>query len=400
LKRPGLCYTLMADSDGLPGGVHQLRLTRNRRQNSRLFSLNQKITGLAIIIFTLAVLIAVTFYGFFQVDPSIYRAEKGKTEPSEPLIIVWEYAAIETEPSTISRMPSLQIVSPTWFHIIDETGTIESHFDKDYLLWARERGYDVWALVTNSFDPDITAAILSNEEIRYSIVENLISLALKYELEGLNIDFENFHSDYRDLFTKFISELAERCREENIIVSVDVTMISNSTHWSGGYDRAALAEAANYIILMAYDEHWVTSPVAGSVASLPWVERGLARVLNEVPPEKLILGVPFYTRLWQIDKSGDEPLVLNSWSYSMPRAEEIIEENEANIHWDSDALQYVATYTKNGLDYIMWLEDTTSMSYRLELVNRYELAGVAGWRRGLEKEEIWLLIDDWQTITR
>ncbi len=372
-----------------------MSLTKNRRRNPRLISLNKKITGLAIIILTFAILVAVTYYGVFQVDPSIHTAENDNTDLPEPLVIVWEYAAIEAEPSSISQMPSLQVVSPTWFHIVDETGTIDSQFDKDYLIWARERGYDIWALVTNNFDPDITAAILSNEEVRQNIVEELIGLALKYELEGLNIDFENFHSDYRDLFTKFVSELAERCREENLILSVDVTMLSTSAYWSGGYDRAALSEAADYIILMAYDQHWGSSPVAGSVASLPWVEHGLAQVLHEIPPEKLILGVPFYTRLWQIDKSGDEPLVINSWSYSMHRAEEIIEENEANIQWDSDALQYVATYTENGLDYKMWLEDTTSMSYRLELVSRYELAGIAGWRRGLETEEIWELIDDW-----
>ncbi len=377
-----------------------MRLPNSRRQKQRLLFLNRKITGIAVIIATLVILFAAAFYGFSKADPPQRAVENKKTAPPDPMVIVWEYAAIGADPASIDPMPSVDIISPTWFHIIDEEGTIDSQFDRDYLNWARERGYDIWALVTNDFDPDITAAILSDEETRQSIVEELSELALEYELEGLNIDFENFHSDYRDLFTKFVSELAERCREKNIIVSVDVTMISNSAYWSGNYDRAALAEAADYIILMAYDEHWASSPVAGSVASLPWVERGLVQVLSEVPPEKLILGVPFYTRLWEVDKSGDEPLVLNSWAYSMHRAEEIIEDNEAKIHWDSEALQHVASYTKDGLNYKMWLEDTTSMSYRLELVDRFELAGVAGWRRGLEKEEIWGLIDDWLSATK
>ncbi len=376
-----------------------MTLPNSGRQKQRLLSLNRKITGITVIIATLVILFTATFYGFIKADPSQLAVENKKTTPPDPMVIVWEYAAIGADPASINPIPSVEIISPTWFHIIDEEGTIDSQFDRDYLIWAREHGYDIWALVTNDFDPDITAAILSDEETRQSIVEELIELALEYELEGLNIDFENFHSDYRDLFTRFVSELAERCREENIIVSVDVTMISNSAYWSGNYDRAALSEAVDYIILMAYDQHWASSPTAGSVASLPWVERGLVQVLNEVPPEKLILGVPFYTRLWQVDKSGDEPLVLNSWSYSMHRAEGIIEDNEAKVHWDSEALQHVASYNKDGLNYIMWLEDTTSMSYRLELVDRFELAGVAGWRRGLEKEEIWELIDDWRTAT-
>jgi len=137
------------------------------------------------------------------------------------------------------------------------------------------------------------------------------------------------------------------------------------------------------------------SPVAGSAASLPWVEQGLQLILSQVPPEQLILGVPFYTRLWELEHIGETRQVLKSWSYSMHRAQEIIEENDAVIEWDENARQHTASFTRDGLDYVMWLEETTSMSYRLNLVSRYELAGMAGWRRGLEKGEIWTLINDW-----
>jgi spore germination protein YaaH len=356
---------------------------------------------IAIIIFLFAILL---FFLFIHDEPPeepipeepILEAE---VPPAPPLVLVWEYAPVAPDPTTIGPMNPVQIVSPTWFQITNKAGTIDNQVDKNYLNWARERGYGIWPLVTNSFDPEITAAILSRFWIRHKIVNDLIDLALYYDFDGINIDFENFHVDYRNLFSKFISELAGRCREENLVLSVDVTMISSSQFWSAGYDRETLATEVDYLILMAYDEHYSASPTAGSVSSLPWVEKGLRRILQEVPAEKLILGVPFYTRLWKIDNSGDKPLVLDCRSYSMQRASEIMEENETEIYWDLEAKQHVASYSKDNLDYIMWLEDTASMFYRLELVERYNLAGIAGWRRGLEKDTIWHLVEDWLAET-
>lgn len=312
----------------------------------------------------------------------------------EPIVVIWEYSEIETKYSNIDPMEPLDVVSPTWFAITDTDGTVSSKVDQGYLQWAKGRGYQVWGLVTNSFDPDITAAILTDEQVMLEIVDNLIGLAIEHNLDGINVDFENFHSDYKTLFTKFVSELAARCRQAGLLLSVDVSMISTSEYWSMGYDRAKLAAVADFIILMAYDEHWQSSPVAGSVASLPWVETGLQRVLTEVPAEKLLLGVPFYSRLWEIDDRAGEELVLNSWSYSMYRAEEIIADYGAKIYFDEYARQHVAEYRKNGLLYKMWLEDNYSMRERLILMEKYNLAGLAAWRRGLETPEIWDLIGE------
>ena len=322
-------------------------------------------------------------------------SEESSLPESDPLIIVWELVGPDINYELVGDLGPVQVVAPTWFHLSDSLGNIRSDFDPHYLTWARERGYLVWALVTNSFDPDITADLLADDQLKRSFAAKLVALAVEYELDGLNIDFENFHYQYRDHFTGFIGELAELCRAENLILSVNVTMLSGSEYWSMGYDRAALAAEADYIIVMAYDEHWASSPVAGSVASLPWVEAGLQQLLNEIPPEKLILGVPFYTRLWVIDESDAIPEVVNSWSYSMQRAAEIVAENEAEIYFDDQAGQHVAVYEKEGLVYKMWLEDSMSMRRRLELVKEYNLAGLAGWRRGLETPDIWELMEDY-----
>ena len=340
-------------------------------------------TAVIIVIFTTALIIS-----FYPAGPV------NLIKSSTPLVIVWELAETNPDLKEIGPLHPVHVVSPTWFKIVDHNGTISRQVDPDYIEWARDRGYQIWPLASNSFDPDITAAVLVNPQIRNNVVNELIEVALFYDFDGLNIDFENFHSDYRDYFTTFITELSYRCREENLVLSVDVTMISSSEYWSLGYDRAALAKEADYIILMAYDEHWQSSPVAGSVASLPWVENGLKQVLREVPAEKLILGLPFYTRLFEIDKSGINPVVLNSWSYSMKRAGEIVTDNNAEITWDVNAKQHVAVYTKNNLTYKMWLEDERSIQKRLDLVRQYSLAGLAGWRRGLELEETWDLISD------
>ena len=312
---------------------------------------------------------------------------------NEPLVMVWELVGSEVDYDLIGNLGPVQVVAPTWFHLDDSLGNVRSDFDPLYLQWTRDRGYMVWALVTNSFDPDLTAALLSDDQSRRFFAEKIVSLAVEHNLEGLNIDFENFHYDYRDHFTGFIRELAELCRAEDLVLSVDVTMPSNSEYWSLGYDRVALATEADYIIVMAYDEHWASSPVAGSVASLPWVEAGLQQLLNKIPPGKLILGVPFYTRLWVIDETGATPQVVNSWSYSMMRAAEIVADNEAIITFDDQAGQHLAVYEKEGLIYKMWLEDSVSMRRRLELVKKYNLAGLAGWRRGLETPEIWELME-------
>lgn len=317
------------------------------------------------------------------------EAEERSRPEGYPLVIVWDLMGHNIDYNLIGDLGPVQVVVPSWFHLADEYGNVRSDFDPQYLKWTRERDYQVWALVTNSFDPDLTAELLVNDQSRYSFAKQLVALAVDFQIDGLNIDFENFHSDYRDHFTSLIAELAELCRAENLILSVDVAMLSSSEYWSLGYDRAALAAEADYIIVMAYDEHYASSPVAGPVASLPWVEAGLQQLLNIIPAEKLIFGVPFYTRLFVIDETGATPQVVNSWSYSMIRAAEIVAENEAIITFDDQAGQHLAIYEEEGLTHKMWLEDSDSMCRRLELVKKYNLAGLAGWRRGLETPDIW-----------
>ncbi len=338
-------------------------------------------------------------------EPATEREElppkREKTEIEHPITLVWEFAYISPDTSKIGEMEPVDVVSPTWFHVDDKEGNIRDIADPAYVEWARERGYQVWALVTNSFDPELTAAVLTSSSKRKHIINQLVTLANEYNLDGINIDFENFHYDYRDYFTQFMRELAPLCREQGLVLSVDVTIKSLSEYYGLSYDREALAGLVDYVALMAYDEHWGNSPVAGSVSSLPWVEKGIELTLEEVPPEKLLLGVPFYTRLWEIEEVEEEEeeeendQKVSSNAYSMMRIDEILsEQDDVEIEWDKEAKQNLAVYEDDYKTYKVWLEDEDSMRQRIEFINEHNLAGVAAWRRGFEKPAIWKLINE------
>ncbi len=313
----------------------------------------------------------------------------------ERISLVWEYVQQESpSPEELEAMPGVNVVSPTWFSLRDEQGNLDNRASAAYVSWAHEQGYQVWALVSNSFDRDLSAAVLGDSRKRRRVIEQLLVFAELYDLDGINVDFENMYLQDRDNFTQFMREFAPLAREQGLVLSVDVTVKSSSEHWSMIYDRQNLAETVDYVILMAYDEHWAASPVAGSVASLPWVERGLQGVLEEVPAKKLLLGVPFYARLWEIELLEDGSEEVSSRAFGMDRLQRILEEHGAETVFCPQTGQNFASYTEQGKEYRAWIEDLESLSRRWQLIERYNLAGVAAWRRGFENEAVWELFEE------
>ncbi|MFP4201206.1 MAG: glycosyl hydrolase family 18 protein, partial [Clostridia bacterium] len=310
----------------------------------------------------------------------------------ERVTLVWEHvSSVNPDVEDIGEMPGLNVISPTWFSLEDERGRFASRADVGYVRWAKERGLLVWGLATNSFDPELTAAALRDPDAREEMVRQLITYAAMYRLDGINIDFENVYFEDRELLTQFIRELAPRAHALGLTLSMDVTMISTSRTWSMCYDREALAGVVDYLILMAYDEHWASSPVAGSVGSLPWVENGLRAVLKEVPADRLILGIPFYTRVWR-EVSDGSAVQVDSEAIGMNTQKTILKEHEEKVTWDERAAQYYLEYQDGEDSFKIWIENETSLRARLNLVQRYDLAGVAAWRRGLEIPEFWPII--------
>lgn len=296
--------------------------------------------------------------------------------------------------SGVAKIEGLDVISPTWFTLSSANGDYANIASLDYTSWAHKNGYKVWALAGNNFDRDLTSKVLNNEAARKNAVDNLIKFIKDYNLDGINIDFEYMYTSDKDLFTKFVGELYQKTKPLGVKLSVDVTVIAYNSDWSSCYDRKALSQVSDYIALMAYDQYWTGSPVSGSVSQLKWVEDNLKKVLLEVPNNKLLLGIPFYTRVWKEAYADNGKLVVTSSSVSMQTAERLAAENNAARTWDAVSGQFFVTYKKDGAVYKIWMEDEASVKLRVEMANMYDLAGVASWRMGFEKPQIWEVIND------
>lgn len=330
-------------------------------------------------------------------EPEVVVAERREERhiPWKPLggkiNLTWEQVgARNPDTSAIGDMPGLNVVSPTWFYLADDDGTVGNKASHAYVNWAHERGYQVWALFSNDFNPDRTRAVLSDYGKRLNVIRQLLHYAEAYRLQGINIDFENVYMEDKEMLTQFVRELTPYLHEQGLVVSIDVTIRGGSPMWSLFLDRKALGETVDYMAVMTYDQHWASSPVAGSVAELGWTEKGIADIIREdhVPPEKLLLGVPFYTYIWTEEKEGGQTKV-RSRAVGISYTERLLAEKGLEPVFDEAAGQDYVEYEEDGKRVRIWLENEKSMRARMEIVNKYGLAGVASWRRGLETPEIW-----------
>ncbi|WP_338452350.1 glycosyl hydrolase family 18 protein [Niallia oryzisoli] len=305
-----------------------------------------------------------------------------------PIHLTWE--AVYTKnpnPAMIPEMPGVNVVSPTWFELSGADGTVKNLGSQDYVNWAKNRGYQVWGLFSNAFDPDLTHEALQHYETRQIIIQQLLEYSKMYHLDGINIDIENVREEDGPIVTQFVREAAPYFHEAGLIVSMDITFITTG-NWSAFYERERLAEVVDYLIVMAYDEHWGSSQKAGSVASLPWVEENLQRLLQEVPNEKLILGVPLYTRLWEEKATGE----VTSKAMSMSEVKEWLSLNSVTPSYDESSGQNYAEVIDPATNstYRIWLEDDLSLNKRADLALKYDLKGVASWSRTFADETAWL----------
>ncbi|CAM4492933.1 glycosyl hydrolase family 18 protein [Paenibacillus phoenicis] len=310
---------------------------------------------------------------------------------SKTVNMTWEAVyQVAPKPSSIGKLPGVNVVSPTWFSLVDGKGNVQSKADSAYVKWAHGQGMQVWGLFNNSFDPDLTSKALSSFENRLTTILQMLHYAKLYDLDGINIDYENVYTKDGENLTQFMRELRPLAEEQGLIVSIDVTPKSNSEMWSAFLDRRALAQAVDYLVLMAYDEHWAASPVAGSVASLPWVRSSVTRILEEddVPPSKLILGIPLYTRVWT-ETVKDGITEIKSKAIGMDKAQQIIAEKKLKPRFSEETEQnYVEYKDKEGLQRI-WLEDAESLKRRVEVAKSMKLAGIATWTRAFASDEAW-----------
>lgn len=313
-----------------------------------------------------------------------------KEEIKEKYNMFWQYGS---ELTTLGeeKISGINVVSPTWYELKNTSGEISSKFSQEYYNKAKEYGYEIWPIITNgidssSYSPENTSAMLNSEKSRETFIKNIVNIAKENKIDGINIDFEAMKDDDRDLFTQFIRELAPILRQNNIKLSVDMYFVRY-------IDRERVGEAADYIVLMGYDHRGAWSSEAGSIAEVSWVEENIESLLNDsnIPASKIILGVPFYTRLWQI-KAGDTNITTKV--YTMKDCKSFVEEKNLSTTWDEYAGQNYAEYTSGDITYKLWIEDVNSIKRRVETVNKYNLAGITGWRKGFETNDIWQVINE------
>ncbi|OMF21541.1 glycosyl hydrolase family 18 protein [Paenibacillus sp. FSL H8-0259] len=314
------------------------------------------------------------------------RSWKGK-----PVNMFWE-AVYERKPNPakFADLPGINVVSPTWFSIIDVNGNVRSQADSAYVEWAHTQGMEVWGLLSNSFEADLTTEALSTYDRRMNTIVQMLKYADLYNLDGINIDFENVYTKDGPNVTQFMRELKPMTQSRNLIVSIDVTPKSNSEMWSLFLDRRALGAVSDFLIVMAYDEHWAASPVAGSVASLPWVKNSISRIIEEdaVPAEKLILGIPLYTRIWT-EKTEKGETKVSSKAVSMNAVQEILAEKKLTPVLDKEAGQNYVEYKEEDVLRKIWIEDKVSLAARVNLAQSFGLGGVASWNRSFANPEAW-----------
>lgn len=295
----------------------------------------------------------------------------------------------DTFNSVTANAENLNVISPTWFKLCDNEGGYTSFASADYVQKAHDRGLEVWALIENIEYKDSISMyeILSSTTIRQKLIDSLMNDLITYGIDGINVDFEQLSMDCGEHFVEFIRELSAACRKNGKVLSVDNYVPRDFNDY---YDRKEQGIVADYVIVMGYDEHYAGSKEAGSVASIDYVEDGIAQTVKEVPAEKVINAIPFYTRIWETTGDG-----ISSQAVDMVTAEQFISNHGITAEWDETTCQNYGEYTSGDSRYQVWLEDADSIKVKLNVMENYGIGGVAEWRLGFEKPEIWDVIGEY-----
>lgn len=306
----------------------------------------------------------------------------------------------------IAQTKGLTTLAPTWIHVADTNGNISSIASADYVSYAHKQNVEVWMTVRD-FDGGISSEKESYELLRYTsrretLITQLIAEALRVGVDGINVDFEKISDKCGEHYIEFIRELSVKCRQNGLVLSVD-NYVPKS--FNTQYDRKEQGIVADYVVIMGYDEYYAGSPEAGPVSSYNYVKEGITETLKEVPAEKVISGIPFFTRLWKETPKTEEELksdkgtdaeqysaTVESDAYGMDNAQAIVKQAGVDTTWDKKAGQNYATWEADGSKYEIWLEDSKSIEAKLKLMKKYKLAGTAEWSLGQESSDIWNLI--------
>ena len=308
--------------------------------------------------------------------------------------LVWDYySAYASAPDRSGQtIEGINVVSPAFFYL-DTNGKLKENIGekgKAYIEWAHNNGYKVWPMLANAEAAkeslSITSNIMNNYEKRKELIEDIVNACVKYKIDGINVDFENMKQEDKDMYSRFIIELTPRLKEMGLVTSVDVTAPDGGETWSLCFDRHVIGDVADYIVFMAYDQYGISSKKAGTTAGYNWVKLSLNKFLQteEIEPEKIILAIPLYTRVWTTDSNEK----VTSKTVAMKDIDKVIPQGTNKI-WDNDLKQNYAEYTDGGNKKQIWIEDIDSLKAKVSLITENNLAGVGAWQKGMESENVW-----------
>ena len=310
----------------------------------------------------------------------------------EPIVLGWHQvtstAANSSWGTALAKAEGLNVISPTWFGVADSEGEVTSLASKDYVTKLKAINVDVWPLISD-FNKDVDYnRLFMSTTTRGNLIKNIIYFIEEYNLDGINIDFEHIKSSYAEGYIEFLRELSIEMRSRKKVLSVDNYI---PLEFNAFYNIKEQGIVSDYLCVMAYDEHYSGSPKAGSVSSLSWVKNSIENTVRSAPMKKLIVGLPFYTRLWREAHTGK----LTSRALSMDGGLNLVNSNKAKKEWDKEKGQYYAEW-KDGKDRMrIWLEEEKSLEAKLKLVEKDKVAGIAFWKLGLERKEAWNSVTDW-----
>jgi len=306
----------------------------------------------------------------------------------------WDYFSeyVKAPDRTGQTVEGVNVVSPSFFYLDDKDGKLKENIGtagKAYIEWAHSNGYKVWPMLSNAeAGIKITSKILNSYTKRQELIQSIVEKCAFYDIDGINVDFENMYQADKDKFSRFIIELLPRMQEMEIVVSVDVTAPDGDPNWSKCYDRNVIGDVADYLVFMAYDQYGNSSTKPGTTAGFNWVETNLKKIIeyDEVDTEKIILGMPFYTRQWTVASDGTikgKP-VVSMMNIKIP--------NNVEKQWDDTLKQYYIEYKSGSNTIKMWIEDGTSIREKVSLVTKYNLGGTSCWRKDMETSNVWTII--------
>jgi len=307
--------------------------------------------------------------------------------------MAWNVTSFKESNNSIDGMlvgtKGINVLAPTWFTLLDDEGTMDVKASRTYVKTAHEKGMQVWAVLDNFQNEEsfVCTEFLRTMEGREKVIREAVEAAKDYNIDGINVDFEGLMEEDGKDFVEFVREFTIACRRAGLISSIDNYVPYNFNDYVDLEEQAAFAD---YVVIMGYDEHFAGSQEPGSVASIGYVEYGIEEALKEVPAERLINGVPFYTRAWTT-KDGE----VTSQVVDMVEAKTFLSDHKMKKEWNSTAQQYYAEKESGSKFYQIWLEDARSIGCKLDVMKKNDLAGMAVWVLGLETNDVWDVVEEY-----